>query len=355
MPPPRQSAPRSVMAYGYCLDGLILVLQRKAPAKAAAFALLHRRGEHGLLSVGLKIHCLSGRDHFASLVEGLGGFYNVLDANSYKLTGASICLVLPPVGNARSAILLLECIEQFVGINLFNNKSIQLQVCSPGRLDTRRSALLAIGFYLGSDTLRRYDLGDLETSFSERSCYCTGRRLVIYDAEGAFDEDFDWWRGFGRIRQIDRHLPFTYGRSDLLAGSASRLDIQNINLLATLLVHSQYNGYWGYLGKQFENDMDALLHRHLLSGLIEAPWVRTPHPNTSDDQKFYSAIQELTAYAFDEATRMHTNKPEGMLHSLRAIAAKCPQGILEEVQLLLTKYRTELVSQSRLLAQGEQA
>jgi len=249
---------------------------------------------------------------------------------------------------------LLECIEQFVGIEVFNNRDIQLQVCSPGRLDLRRSALLAIGFYLGSDTLRRYDLGDFETSFSERSCYCTRRRLVIYDADGAFDEDFDWWRGFGLHRQIDRHLPFSSGRSDLLAGSASRLDSRNINLLATLLIHSQYGGYWRQLGRQFERDMEALLHRHLLGGLIEAPWIRTFDPNTSDDQKFFCAIQELTAYAFDEANRMKVNKPGDKLHSLRAVAAKCPQGILEEVQLLLTKYRTELVSQSRLLAQGEQ-
>src|SRR6516162_5593377 len=46
----------------------------------------------------------------------------------------------------------------------FSNPEIQIQVCSPGRLGARRSALLAIGFYLGSDTLRRYTLGDLATS-----------------------------------------------------------------------------------------------------------------------------------------------------------------------------------------------
>jgi hypothetical protein len=37
------------------------------------------------------------------------------------------------------------------------------------------------------------------------------------------------------------------------------LDIQNINLLATLLVHAQYQGYWSQLGMQFEEEMEALL------------------------------------------------------------------------------------------------
>jgi hypothetical protein len=86
----------------------------------------------------------------------------------------------------------LECIVHFIGSALFNNPEIQIQLCSPGRLSARRSALLAIGFYLGSDTLRRYTLGDLATSFSENQhCYWRGRRLVLYDAEGDFDRNFD--------------------------------------------------------------------------------------------------------------------------------------------------------------------
>src|SRR5438132_581073 len=115
-----------------------------------------RRVEHGHLSVGLKIHCLGDGSQFSTLVEGLGGARKILDVNYYKQSHASLCLVLPPVGSARSAILLLECIEHFIGSGLFSNREIQIQVCSPGRLDACRSALLAIGFYLGSDLLRCY-------------------------------------------------------------------------------------------------------------------------------------------------------------------------------------------------------
>jgi len=128
----------------------------------------------------------------------------------YKHSQASLCLVLPPVGNARAAILLLECIEHFIGSALFGNQKIQIQVCSPGRLNLRRSALLAIGFYLGSDTLRRYTCGDLETTVSRDCRYQRGQRLVIYDAGGDFDRGFEWWErvGNGKDRLIQRQLPF---------------------------------------------------------------------------------------------------------------------------------------------------
>ena len=86
----------------------------------------------GHLSVGLKIHCLGDGSQFSTLVEGLGGAQKILDVNYYKHSNASLCLVLPPVGSAPSAILLLECIEQFIESALFSNPEIQIQVCSPG-------------------------------------------------------------------------------------------------------------------------------------------------------------------------------------------------------------------------------
>src|SRR5215467_12172153 len=120
-----------------------------------------------------------------------------------------LCLtvVLPPVGSARSAIHLLECIETFIGSPVFSNPEIQIQVCSPGRLDPHRSALLAIGFYLGSDTLRRYTLGDFATSFAKHQRYPRGRRLVLYDAEGDFDGNFDWWKESCNHCVVEPRLP----------------------------------------------------------------------------------------------------------------------------------------------------
>jgi len=100
----------------------------------------------------------------------------------------------------------------------------------------------------------------------------------------------------GKDRIIRAQLPFENGRSDLLTGNGSRLDIENINLLATLLVHAKHKGFWSKLGEQFEEDMQALLDRHLLAGLVNAPWVRTGEAARGGDMEFFSALQELVAY-----------------------------------------------------------
>jgi hypothetical protein len=341
------------VSYRYSFEDLLALLHGHAPAKVDAVALHRRRVEHGQLSVGLKIHCLGDGRQFSTLVEGLGGMHKVLDVNYYKHSHASLCLVLPPVGSARSAILLLECIEHFIGSALFSNQEIQIQVCSPGRLGARRSALLAIGFYLGSDTLRRYALGDLATSFAENLRYPRGKRLVLYDAEGDFDRNFDWWKQSGKHLVVEPQLPFENGRSDLLTGSGSRLDIENINLLATLLGHAEYQGYWSQLGMQFQEEMEALLQRHVLSGLVDAPWVRTDDPESDDDDRFFAALQELVAYAFEESVRI--KKTRRLFSSWHELPARSSHGILQEVQSLLQKYRSELVRQSRLLDQGTRA
>ena len=341
------------MPYGCKLEDLLAILHDRAPVKTDALALQRRRVEHGLLSVGLKIHCLRNGRPFFSLVKRLGGASKVLEINMYKHSQASLCLVLPPVGNARAAILLLECIETFTGSALFGNPKIQIQVCSPGRLDARRSALLAIGFYLGSDTLRRYTCGDLETTVSRDGRYQRGQRLVIYDAGGDFERGFEWWErsGNGEDPLIRLQLPFENGRSDLLTGNGSRLDIENINLLATLLVHAEHQGYWSKLGEQFEEDMQSLLDRHLLAGLVDAPWVRTGDPERAGDLEFFSALQELVAYVFEESVRV--KKKSGILFSRwHEIPARSSRGILHEMQSLLQKYRGEVVTQSRLHDQG---
>ena len=102
--------------YAYDLKDLLVLLQKSAPAQVDAVALHRREVEDGLLSVGLKIHCLADGYRFSSLVDGLGGARRILNVNRYKQADASLCLVLPPLGNARSAILLLEAIGQFVGL-----------------------------------------------------------------------------------------------------------------------------------------------------------------------------------------------------------------------------------------------
>src|SRR5262249_48567026 len=55
---------------------------------------------------------------------------------------------------------------------------------------------------------------------------------------------------------------------------------------------------------QFEEEMEALLERHVLKGLVDAPWVRTDDPKSGDDDGFFAALQELVGYAFEESVRI---------------------------------------------------
>jgi hypothetical protein len=340
------------VAYTYRLQDLLALLQTKAPALAEGLTANHRRVDQGLLSVGLKIHCLDNGQQFDELIEGLGGASKILEINYYRDVRASLCLVLPPVGSATSATHLIQCIEQFTGSPIFGNRQIQLQLCSPGRLSARASALLGIVFYLGSDTLRRYTQAEFRTTFESNFVHPRGIRLVLYDAEGDFDRDFAWWNRQG-VREPE--LPFKNGRTDLLIGSGSRVDIKNINLVATLLVHSEHNGYWRLLGQQFRVEMEDLLDRHILTGLLAAPWIRESWAQIGDDDKFFAALQELVAYAYGESARVKQRRLL-LFGTWRDIPARSPNGILEEVQSLLSKYRKLLERQSHLVGQaGEPA
>jgi hypothetical protein len=91
--------------------------------------------------------------------------------------------------------------------------------------------------------------------------------------------------------------------------------------------------------------MEALLKRHLLQGILEVPWIHPATGERADDSQFFSALQELVAYAFDERVRLVKEK----LKWLRRGNSDRP-GILAEMKALLQHYRAELVTQSdRLL------
>jgi hypothetical protein len=97
--------------------------------------------------------------------------------------------------------------------------------------------------------------------------------------------------------------------------------------------------------------MESLLDRHLLAGLVNAPWVRTDEAESADDMKFFSALQELVAYVFEESVRIK-EKSAILFSRWREIPARSSGGILYEMQSLLKKYRTEVVRQSSLLDKG---
>jgi hypothetical protein len=336
----------------YTVEHLLSVLHPHCPVKVDALYKNRRRVEHGLTTVGLKIHCLGDNRELLNLIQALGGRSEVIANRVYAHARASVTVILPPVGNARSAILLLECIEKYFGHPIFHNPRYQIQVCSPCRLDGPHAAILAIAFYLGSDVLRRYSLDDLTTTFSEDTLPYgdkhRGRRIVLYDGDGNLDRCFEWWALEEDRLSILPRLPFVTERTDVLT-CQSKADIENVNLMATLLSHHQTLAYWKHLGRRFVADVEALLERHLLQGILEASWIHPATGEIADDAQFFSALQELMAYAFDEYARL--GKARRNQWWLRGSSSR--PGILAEMQALLQHHRAELIAESgRLLQEG---
>jgi hypothetical protein len=124
----------------YTVEKLLGVLRPHFPAKVDALCKDRRRVEHGLTTVGLKIHCLGDTRELLKLIDALGGRFEVIGNRHYARARASVTMVLPPVGSARSAIWLLECIEKYFGHSIFHNPNRARLVESghPGRSMEKR-------------------------------------------------------------------------------------------------------------------------------------------------------------------------------------------------------------------------
>jgi hypothetical protein len=336
-------------------EELAVALHSRTPAIANALSLTHRDVDQGLLSVGLKLHCLEHPERFNELIDALGGEDDVLDINHYRQEQAYLSLVLPPMGSVKAALRLLESIEHYTGMGILNTPDVHVQVCSPGRLSRMRAGLLTLAFYLGTDKLRNYELWELETTFSNfkpNPSLRRGKRLVLYDAPyGQFDRGFEWWGKTSR-GQLWRQpaLPFeAAARTDILTAK-SRQDIENINLVATLLSHSEYGGYWGNLGKQFEEEIQSLFVQRGLEHLLFAPWIRmpdSPQEIVDEDAQFLSAMEELWMIVTGEAE-------ESRRLGWQFWKATPKKSILLEMKDLLQYYRTALSEEARRLTRSSQ-
>lgn len=338
--------------YGYSMRNLFAALQPYAPRLVEILASTYREVKRGRLPVGLKLHCLDGGPQFFEIIYRLGGVPHVINSNYYRRAWSPnreepICFVLPPVGSADSAILFLEILEIATRSKIFGNKLVQIQVCSPGRLNELYSAILSIGFCLGSDILRTFALWELETTFSNGPYRPRGRRLALYDANGQFDVGFNWWRRLddGRLA-VDTTLPFRSERTDILTAT-SRKDIQNINLFASLLVHEQHNGFWKRVGDEFVNDMIDMLHRHDLTHIVDAQWIVVEEDqSTLSDGVFQDMLNTLTSYALEDAERVQKTKSPWL------VGEPEPEGagsLLLQTQGIVRKYNEVMFNQLQII------
>jgi hypothetical protein len=138
-------------------------------------------------------------------------------------------------------------------------------------------------------------------------------------------------------------LPFPKERSDVIAGNAYRVDIENVNLVSTLLVHAQFGGFWQELGHQFENDVVELLAEHGLQQILAAPWVSRGRDEdmVRSSAEFSEALRELVAFAWEEYDRLTSSAP-------------AEPGLLFAIQDLLSGYRQVMQSTANLYSQQKE-
>ena len=67
----------------YTMENLLSVLHPSCPAEADALCKTRRCVEHGLTTVGLKIHCLGDNWEPLNLIKALGGRSEVIGSRVY--------------------------------------------------------------------------------------------------------------------------------------------------------------------------------------------------------------------------------------------------------------------------------
>ena len=96
----------------------------------------------------------------------------------------------------------------------------------------------------------------------------------------------------------------------------------------------------GELGMQFQEEIELLLERHLLSGLTEAPWVRTVDAKSLDDDRFFAALKSLWPTLLRKVPHQEERTP---LSSLARDASQVIYRNSAGGAVLLQKYRSELI------------
>ncbi len=274
------------------------------------YSATYRRCHHQLLSIGLKVH-------YTKMIP-LGIMFN----SFFHLTSSEGAIVLPPVGNMSAAKELLGQLAAFYETPIIGNPQMyQIQVCTPGRLNREHCAMLGSAFYLGSDVIRDFTSVSLSTTHDAQ----TGKRLIIYDA-GILDTNFDWNPNFP-LASTKILSTEPKGRTDVLC-CESWQDIENVNLVASLLVHLEHQGTLAPIASEFAYEFRGILKQYNLDHTQCVPWVTSSELNdqSSKSHSFDSAFASMQAIALADAKEQTGKKRQ--------------KGLLYDVQQLLWYTRT---------------
>ena len=127
-----------------------------------------------------------------------------------------------------------------------------------------------------------------------------GRRLVLYDAEGDFDRNFDWWKELGECRLVEfnRHSKTAAAICSRAAAAGWTSRTSTCLLPFSSMLSTRVTGMSSACSSR--RRWKHCSERHLLNGLVDAPWVRTDDPESDDDDGLLP-FPRACAYAFEES------------------------------------------------------
>ncbi|MFA6528814.1 MAG: hypothetical protein WCT46_04740 [Candidatus Gracilibacteria bacterium] len=295
-----------------------------------------RRRSAYLVTTGGKVHTMTPMDpRYFELIKSVLGLSN----SPFRLVHghSDKTLVLPPTSSSLEMSLLLNGLVLFGVIPLRvadirqgdgrEDSLPDAQICLPtGRLNAENCAFLGSCVLLATnDGVQRYSL---EAFMSNNSGAETGARMMIYDGGAA-----------------NLPLPFIYGqnngRVDML-GRRSVLDIDNLQLLGTVLSHSQFGGPFGKFADPFKRRFYKILQKYKLTHVVEGSFVH-------DRRASYTKKEQIDHLKCVNDCCGAWSRHRFLINSAVERGVEPPDGIIYEVNRLLNGLREAVEVEVRVL------
>lgn len=311
-----------------------------------------RRKSAYLETIGGKVHTVVPMDpRYFDLIRSVLGISN----SPFRLAHGhhDKTLVLPPTSSPLEMSLLLNGLVLF-GVIPLRAADVRIdggrddtlpdaQIGLPsGRLNAENCAFLGSCVLLATDDgVAKYAPESFLTNDSG-----TGARTMIHDGGAA-----------------NLPLPFIYGmkngRVDML-GRRSVLDIENLQLLGTVLSHSQFgHGPFGKFADEFKAEYHKILLKHGLAHVLEGSWVHDRRSSyTKREQEDHlkvvndcCAVWHAHSTAISDAVEQGLPPPDGIIFEVNKLLGWLRDVVSQEARVLYK--RGEYSEELKILLAGE--
>lgn len=258
----------------------------------------------GFPNMGAKLHVAKGVD--LKLVDHLISKMG-LGTTSFTTIHAGKSVLIPP-GQPIEIKIVLNYLKSK---GLFTDQDFDMQVCIGGRLCAKKHAasigVLNASMLLATRAMPSYAVDAWSTKEHNS---LTNAYIMAYGAGQ-------------RNRDVPYDLFGPGDRTDML-GRRDLDDLDLYQVIATLIMHYEFNGYFADLGEQFIQKAVALLQRYdLYDALFEAPWVFEPgvtnHRADADTLKHWEMVEKFTAMRIVSESDPEKGITGNVRHIIRSI------------------------------------